>query len=632
MKITSRHRERKAPRGVIIVLSAVMLVVVCAMLALAVDVGYIMLTRGQLQNTADSAALAAAAYIPTDAAVASAQAQQFAAYHSVAGKAVGPESVAVEFGSWDAATRTFIPSVFPGNAIRVTAERSVNHGGQIPLFFAPVLGIRDFACRASAVAMTNPRDIAFVVDLSGSMNNDTEPCWATNEITNVFGPLGYPNIGNELMQQLYDDFGYGSFPGALQYLGAPLGVAEDQYAYAEMTKNSGPLTSGSIPATYRISNSDSESTRKQKAYKWIIDYQIAPLMPNVTPAPNSADSASYAYWSRYLDFIIRSQSISSSSPKGKPRNSYPVTLPPSQSSDRINRFGNPYLDAFPDASSSVPLGYRNQIGYRTYVQFMMDFGRDKQPASGQYVPLSRSSPNCPWHSEVTDGGTFNFPPREQPTHAARRALIAAIQVIKDRNQGVSDVNERDWVSIVTFDKSGSVSILRSLTYDYDAAMQDCTTLQAVADDAASTATETGLIAAKNHIASPDSGGQGRRYTNKVIVLLTDGMPNLYSSSKSSISAYIAAHPSADFYASSEYAKNAALMQCMGMQLQKWQVFPVGIGLGTDYDFMDRSARLGGTANSEGQAPRGSGNPAEYEERLKDIFENIISNPRARLVY
>ena len=385
-----------------------------------------------------------------------------------------------------------------------------------------------------------------------------------------------------------------------------------------------------IPAAYRILNTDSEATRRSKAYKWMIDNQIATVMPGVKPTPNSANTSSYNYWSRYLDFIMQSQQIKSTSPKGKPRPSYPVTLPPSQSGDQISGLGNPYTDAFPSASSSVPQGFRNKIGYRTYVQFMMDFGRDKQPASGQYVPLSRSSPNCPWHTEETDGGTFSFPPREQPTHAARRALIAALAVIKDRNANVSDENERDRVSIITFDRVAGTVVAQPLTSDYDAAMLACTRLQAVADDSSSTATETGLLFGKNHIASIDEGGQGRRYTNKVVVFLTDGIPNLYSSSNSTISQFINAHPDGDFYASSEYELNAPLMQCTDMHLKRWQVFPVGLGLGTNYDFMDRAARMGGTAKDD-QSPRGSGNPAEYEERLRTIFQSIISNPKARLV-
>ena len=42
------------------------------------------------------------------------------------------------------------------------------------------------------------------------------------------------------------------------------------------------------------------------------------------------------------------------------------------------------------------------------------------------------------------------------------------------------------------------------------------------------------------------------------------------------------------------------------------IYPVGIGLGTDYNFMDRMARVSGT-DKAGLSPRGSGNPADYEQ-------------------
>ncbi len=118
-----------------------------------------------------------------------------------------------------------------------------------------------------------------------------------------------------------------------------------------------------------------------------------------------------------------------------------------------------------------------------------------------------------------------------------------------------------------------------------------------------------------------------------MVLLTDGMPNLYSSSSATIGTYISANPSSDWIApdSNANAFNAPIMQAMTMQANGWSVYPVGLGLGTDYGFMDRMARTGGTANDSGQSPRGSGNPAEYEQRLADIFEEIITNPKSRLV-
>ncbi|RMF87490.1 MAG: VWA domain-containing protein [Planctomycetota bacterium] len=308
-------------------------------------------------------------------------------------------------------------------------------------------------------------------------------------------------------------------------------------------------------------------------------------------------------------------------------------LPPRQDSDRIYRFNNPNRTTFSNASSKLVYRYLNKVGYLTYVQFMLDHGRDLKPDGKNYVPLSQYSPHCPWHSESTAGGTFSFPPREQPMHAARRALIAAIQVIKERNATIRNPNQRDWVSIVTFDvlSGGGPVVVQPLTGDYRSAMERCTTLQACGDKGASTATEAGLIAAREHLKPKSEGGFGREATNKIVVLLTDGVPNLYVSPPSKIDQFIGNNPSPDFYNNGAYWYDAALMQAMEIQLDNWQLFPVGVGLGTDYDFMDRMARMGATANDDGQSPRGSGNPAEYEQRLTEIFRQIIESPRVRLV-
>ena len=115
------------------------------------------------------------------------------------------------------------------------------------------------------------------------------------------------------------------------------------------------------------------------------------------------------------------------------------------------------------------------------------------------------------------------------------------------------------------------------------------------------------------------------------MLLTDGMANLKTSSNSVVSSYRSANPSSDFYGgSSDYESDAAIMQTMAMQLMGWKVFPVGLGLGCDYDFMDRLSRTGET-DTNGQGPRTSGNPVAYESELTNIFQNIITNPQVRLV-
>jgi Flp pilus assembly protein TadG len=625
-----KQLRAKPRKGVIVVLTAVLLVVLLAMVAFSIDIGYIAVVKTQLQAAADSAALAACSTLSTatsaDHSPVVAKAQQFAGYHVVGGVPVSLESSDVEFGTWDATALQFTPASSLSNAVRITARCNDSTGGN-GFFFGRVLGARTFNTTAQSVATGNPRDICFVIDLSGSMNDDSEPCWSTYELNNELTPQGYPNTANNMMQDVYTDFGFGTFPGTLQYVGAPAGVTADSRAYANLTKNGGYLTSVSIPSTYRISSGDSESTRKTKAYKWMIDFQIATVMPNAKPTPSSATN--FGYWSTYLDYIIQNQTVNSGS--GTPPTNR-GSLPPSQDSSRITSFNNPNSASFPTAGTSERNGYLNKIGYRTYVQFMMDFGRNTKPDGVNYTPLSTSSPDCPYHYESTAGGNLQFPPREQPTHASRRSLIAAVQEVKARNATVPDPNQRDWVSIVTFDTVSGTVLKTALTSDYDAVMQACTTLQAVGDDQSSTATETGMIGAYNHIKSAAQGGSGRQNTQKVVVLFTDGMPNLKTSSNSTVSNYMSAHSNDDWYGgSSSYNQNASIMQAQTMSALNWKVFTAGIGLGCDYDFLDRMSRTGGTADDDGAGPRTSGNPTNYEAELSAIFKQIINNPQVRLV-
>jgi hypothetical protein len=230
------------------------------------------------------------------------------------------------------------------------------------------------------------------------------------------------------MQQVFTDFGFGPYPGTLEYLGATLiGVRQDQNAYADMTKNSGPLTLPTVPVQYRITSSNNEATRKTKCYKWIMDQRLTALMPNAQPAINSADANSYAYWERYIDYVIWQSSAGS-------RGTIPAIV---NTSRRITSLANPQKAGYPTITAAVPQGFRNKFGYRTYVSFMMDHGRDVAVVGSTYSPLSTSSPLCPYHSEAVGEETFDFPPREQPTHASRRSLIAAMQVVDEMNAGLA---------------------------------------------------------------------------------------------------------------------------------------------------------------------------------------------------
>lgn len=156
---------RKLRRGSVLVLSACMLVIVFAFAAFTVDVGYITLTKAQLQNSADAAALAAALELLEQKQAAefrpdavAGEAGRFAALNNVAG--TGPAVLGflqddenVTLGRMNEG-RVFeaTSDVTRMNAVRVFVRRTASQNGGIPLFFAPLVGIDRAEIHAEAIA------------------------------------------------------------------------------------------------------------------------------------------------------------------------------------------------------------------------------------------------------------------------------------------------------------------------------------------------------------------------------------------------------------------------------------------------------------------------------------------------
>jgi hypothetical protein len=156
-------------------LVALLMVPLVAMIALAIDLGYIALTRTQLQAAADSAALAAATevvtnYPPNQQDPSRTAAQRLAEANRAGDRQVRLDPDAdVELGYWDANTREFLAprlgdANLKVNAVRVRTHRdATNANGPLPLFFARVLGINSWNVAAEAIAFVpNPvatRDI-----------------------------------------------------------------------------------------------------------------------------------------------------------------------------------------------------------------------------------------------------------------------------------------------------------------------------------------------------------------------------------------------------------------------------------------------------------------------------------------
>ncbi|NNJ27423.1 hypothetical protein LzC2_35260 [Planctomycetes bacterium LzC2] len=334
-------------------------------------------------------------------------------------------------------------------------------------------------------------------------------------------------------------------------------------------------------------------------------------------------------------------------PVGTPRQGSTMRsrwLPPSQDGDRITGMNNPNRWTFSGASRSPVYALRNKLGFLTYAQFLQDFGRDRSPAYGNHenadpgldgkTPLSVDSPYVRLHRESVGGRTFQFPPRTQPMHALRRSLIAGLDVVDEIN-GAGRPEVRDWVSVVTFDGLGPYhqpEVAYELSADYPAAMEVVSKLQAVGDVGATTALDPAVLLAQQHLAPISEGGRGRVFAKKVIVIVSDGVPNAWTTEESEVAAYrttLEEDDAAEFYAAGATWLNAPLMHA-----SKWKsegkTIPIGMGLGADHEYADRMARLSNTADSSGSSPRTSGNPAMYESELRRIFEDYL-RPSPKLV-
>ncbi len=144
-------------RGAVLLIVAISLVVLIGMASLAVDVGYVAVTRNELQNVADAAALAATRKISSiyeqigydhthDWAGDSDAIKQIAVgignKNGAAGKTVSILTGDVKIGRWQVNSDTglgiFTPDVTPPNAVRVTTRRDGQANSPITVFFAKI--------------------------------------------------------------------------------------------------------------------------------------------------------------------------------------------------------------------------------------------------------------------------------------------------------------------------------------------------------------------------------------------------------------------------------------------------------------------------------------------------------------
>lgn len=220
--ISQELRER---RGAFLILSAVVLVGCLTIVSLAVDIGFLNLTKQRMQNAVDAAALAASLEItnainnaPLDTldvtGYALAQARLEAArVAQLNGVFVDPDAD-VTFGkrTYDDLTGKYSVqwNASPSNVVKVVARRDNDDverpDGKLQLFFSGVTGDRRAVVRTDAIAYVESRDIVVVHDFSRSMNFDSYFNDESNyhladaeviaNLSKVWTDLQMPNTGN----------------------------------------------------------------------------------------------------------------------------------------------------------------------------------------------------------------------------------------------------------------------------------------------------------------------------------------------------------------------------------------------------------------------------------------------------
>jgi|GEM_PF-1298606 Flp pilus assembly protein TadG len=204
-QFTSLQSARRP--GASLPLLAVTLVALMGFLALGIDVSMMLIAKAEAQNAADLAALTAARSLNGDAtsnynqSVAAANAQNILSYNTILGQPIQSSQLQLSFGSYDydQTTQTFSAHFPPMAGKPVTAVTATVTSNNASSAFGTIFGIQLLPrVTASATAVHRPRDIALVLDLSGSMRMGT--ClgfdfYTNSRTTNNPDPL-YPVFGH----------------------------------------------------------------------------------------------------------------------------------------------------------------------------------------------------------------------------------------------------------------------------------------------------------------------------------------------------------------------------------------------------------------------------------------------------
>ena len=203
--------NRPAPRsGSILPLVVLCLIALMGMVSLAVDIGLVAVARTQAQDIADLAALAGARQLNGDTsngnnlnnvAAAISSAQTAADNNNILSKAIATSMITTQTGinTYDSTAQTFTASFPNSPGTNAWSVMKVTVNTTTPTYFGRVFNINSFNVTATATAAHKPRDLALILDFSGSMRFGSESALYTGNYTDLYGSMNpdpvYPQFG-----------------------------------------------------------------------------------------------------------------------------------------------------------------------------------------------------------------------------------------------------------------------------------------------------------------------------------------------------------------------------------------------------------------------------------------------------
>lgn len=577
MKRLARYRRTaQRRRGAVIVQVAVSSTVMLGMAALAVDVGMLYTGKVEVQNAADSAALAAASRLSVAEGMetaAIAEADKFAAFNHVMGNTpqVFPEDV--EFGGadvdFDTGRITFDSNANKVDAVRVTVRHAktdtpgVRKPLATPLAFANIFGISSAGFEAKAAAVLVPRDIAVVIDLSNSMTWDSElRFWNRDD-------GGFSNL-RDIWCALN-----GPSPSTPYIPGAPSDseFADDTgptYGYLDTWGTDlipGSYSTSSDPGLWYIKKSQTTNVSAINTRLNQVGYKSG----EQTALKSGSKDGTASHWRNRCGVLLGLATWKS----GK----YPARFSGGGDGDdyvednEVTWVANPsfaknwnwktYVDWVQSHYSST---FKYRYGLKTFTDFLID----SQPES------------------YATGGLAAAP--QEPLRAIKDAVQAMTEVII--------ANETmDQMSLEVFASTGKHEL--GLTDGYQTIPDTLYERQSGHYDR-TTNIGAGLQRAIEELTSE----RARKASSKVIVLMSDGVPNCDEWGNY-------------YYDGAPQAVNYAYDQAEEAADHGFRIYCVSVGVGVDRTVMQEIADIG-----RGVEFYAAGTPAEYTTQLETIFRTL----------